>query len=138
MPKFSATSTGRLSSCDDRLQELFLNVIEFRDCIILEGSRSKATQDKYFREGRSKVQWPNSKHNTEPSCAVDVAPYFAESPHVRWNDSKSFYEFAGFVQGVAATMDPEIRLRWGGDWDSDLDFHDQTFMDLVHFELLET
>ena len=29
----------------------------------------------------------------------------------------------------------KINVRWGGDWDSDLDFNDQKFLDLVHFEL---
>jgi hypothetical protein len=28
-----------------------------------------------------------------------------------------------------------IGLRWGGDWDSDKDFSDQNFDDLVHWEL---
>jgi len=29
-----------------------------------------------------------------------------------------------------------IKLRWGGDWDRDLDFSDQRFYDLYHFELV--
>ena len=43
--------------------------------------------------------------------------------------------FAGYVQGVAEQLG--IKIRWGGDWDSDFDFKDQTFNDLVHFELRE-
>jgi peptidoglycan L-alanyl-D-glutamate endopeptidase CwlK len=27
------------------------------------------------------------------------------------------------------------RIRWGGDWDMDNDLSDNTFNDLVHFEL---
>ena len=74
---------------------------------------------------------PNySKHNQEPSLAVDVAPW-----PIDWNDSHRFYHFAGFVLGIAAALN--IRLRWGGDWDSDFDLRDQTFFDLPHFELEE-
>jgi len=67
--------------------------------------------------------------------ATDAAPWFQEEPNIRWYDTKSFYHFAGFVLGIAAVMG--IELRWGGDWDMDDDLHDQTFNDLVHFELKE-
>ena len=44
-----------------------------------------------------------------------------------------FYNFAGTVQGVAKMLN--IKIRWGGDWDSDNDLKDQTLYDLPHFEL---
>jgi peptidoglycan L-alanyl-D-glutamate endopeptidase CwlK len=31
----------------------------------------------------------------------------------------------------------EHHIRWGGDWDGDQDFRDQTFDDLAHFELIK-
>jgi hypothetical protein len=31
----------------------------------------------------------------------------------------------------------EVKLRWGGDWDSDKDTKDQNFNDLPHFELID-
>ena len=30
-----------------------------------------------------------------------------------------------------------IDLRWGGDWDRDTEVRDNTFDDLVHFEIVE-
>ena len=30
-----------------------------------------------------------------------------------------------------------VRLRWGGDWDSDLEVDDNDFDDLPHFELVD-
>ena len=36
---------------------------------------------------------------------------------------------------VAAGLD--IEIRWGGDWDGDNEFTDQSFDDLVHFETRE-
>ena len=130
MPKFSGKSISKLNSCDERLQRVFKEVIKHWDCTILEGIRTKETQDEYFRTGKSKLQFPNSKHNSSPSKAIDVAP----CPIV-WEDTSRFYAFAGFVIGIATSMG--ITLRWGGDWDSDRNFKDQTFNDLPHFEIKE-
>jgi hypothetical protein len=72
-----------------------------------------------------------SKHNTDPSLAFDVAPYpidFASRTKVL----ARFYYLAGLIISCAASLG--IKLRWGGDWDGDLDFEDQTFDDLGHFE----
>ena len=30
-----------------------------------------------------------------------------------------------------------IKIRWGGDWDSDNIMKDQTFNDLPHFEIID-
>jgi peptidoglycan L-alanyl-D-glutamate endopeptidase CwlK len=50
-----------------------------------------------------------------------------------WKDMKRFYYLAGIVKAVALAR--KVKIRWGGDWDGDHDFKDQTFNDLVHFEL---
>jgi peptidoglycan L-alanyl-D-glutamate endopeptidase CwlK len=107
---------------------LFYEVINDFDCIVLEGYRNEEAQNRYFEEGKSKLRYPHSKHNKQPSLAVDIAPY-----PVDWNDRERFYYFAGYVKATAAQMG--IPLRWGGDWDSDTFVHDQTFFDLPHFEL---
>ena len=135
MPKFSRRSQAKLDSCDERLQRVFNEVIKHRDCTILEGTRSEETQNEYYRTGKSKVQFPNSKHNASPSQAVDVVPYFPSKPHIRWTDIESFSYFAGFVIGIAAGMG--IKLRHGADWDMDGDTTDQSFMDWPHFELID-
>ena len=45
-----------------------------------------------------------------------------------------FYDFGGYVVGAAHRLG--VPIRWGGDWDQDHDvFDDQTFQDLVHFEI---
>lgn len=135
MPKFGLKSLQKLSTCDERLQRVFKEVIKHWDCTILEGHRDEETQNEYYRTGRSKLKYPAGKHNALPSKAVDAAPYFESAPHIRWNDTSSFYYFAGFVVGIAASMG--IKLRWGGDWDSDKDTKDQNFNDLPHFELVD-
>lgn len=129
MNEFSKQSWDRLETCHPDLQLLFQEVVKHYDCSILEGWRSEADQNNAVHEGKSKTPWPQSKHNTIPSSAVDVAPY-----PIQWNNLKRFYHFAGFVLGVAKEMN--IKIRWGGDWDSDMDLDDQDFNDLVHFELV--
>ncbi len=129
MPRFSYNSNEHLATACPQLQEIFRAVIEHYDCTIIQGHRTEIEQNEYFRTGRSKVEFPNSKHNHMPSTAVDVAPY-----PIDWNDKDRFYHFAGYVEGVAKMKG--YRTRWGGDWDRDHDFRDQTFMDLVHFEYL--
>lgn len=131
MPAFGEHSLTQLATADSRLQQVFNKVIEYWDCQVLEGKRSEAQQIINVANKTSKTL--DSKHVYplgEPSRAVDVAPY-----PVKWNDRERFYAFAGFVIGVAWTMG--IKLRWGGDWDSDREFHDQSFYDLPHFELVD-
>lgn len=72
-----------------------------------------------------------SKHNSQPSKAVDVSPY-----PINWNNKEGFYHFAGFVRATAQQMG--IKIRWGGDWNGNFDLKDQNFFDLPHFEILES
>ena len=130
MAKFGTLSEKHLRTCDPRLQILFRDVVQTYDCTILVGHRGQEDQDKAVREGNSKVSWPNGRHNSKPSMAVDVAPH-----PIDWKNAKRFYHFAGYVQGKASEMG--ITLRWGGDWDRDFDLDDQDFMDLVHFEVAD-
>lgn len=71
-----------------------------------------------------------SKHLSVPSMAVDVAPI--HNGKIDWNDSTKFYGLAKKILNKAKELN--ITLRFGGDWDMDGDFKDQTFNDLVHFE----
>lgn len=158
--KFSKTSFERLSTCDIRLVELFSEVVKHFDCSVLEGRRDKDTQEYYFKTGKSKLRWSNSKHNAlveDKSKAVDVVPYpvdwsyekeiinhltygykaghdFSRAMKVVHNIER-WFKFGGFVLGMAQKM--EIPLVWGGDWDGDHQMSDQRFDDLPHFELAD-
>lgn len=127
MPYFSASSTRRLLTCHSNLIDLFNEVVKYFDCTVICGHRDEEDQREAFEEGFSTKQWPNSKHNRQPSMAVDIAPY-----PIDWDDINRFYYFAGFVKGIARVLD--IKIRWGGDWDRDTEVDDQTFNDLPHFE----
>jgi len=129
MPSFGNTSTTRIETCHPLLQKLFQYVVKEYDCSVICGHRPENEQDAAFSSGNSTVEWPNSKHNSNPSEGIDVAPY-----PIDWEDMARFYHFAGYVQATADKLN--IKVRWGGDWDGDKQFKDQTFNDLVHWELL--
>ena len=128
MPKYSKRSKDRLATCDTRLQEIFNEVIKYVDCSVLEGHRSKERQNKLYDEGRTKVRYPDGRHNASPSQACDVTPY-----PVNWDDRERQTLFAGFVLGLARNM--VHKLRWGGDWDMDFKVMDNRFDDFPHFEI---
>ena len=130
MPKFGRRSKKRLKTCDEDLIFLFEEVVKYFDCSVIEGHRGKRLQNKYFKQGKSKLKFPDGNHNKKPSKAVDVVPY-----PIDWKDRERMTYFAGFVKGMAAVLG--IPIRWGGDWNSDTQVKDNNFDDLPHFELRE-
>lgn len=130
---FSARSKNNLKTCREELQRIFSRVDELGfECTVIEGHRSQEKQEEYFRAGKSRVHFPQGKHNKVPSDAVDVAPYVKGK--LSWDHRHCLY-FAGVVMAVAASLG--IKLRWGGNWDMDDEvITDQDFQDLVHFELV--
>lgn len=134
MPKFSERSSKNLAQCHQQLQLLFTTVIKHYDCSVICGRRTFEDQEKAVAEGKSTKRYPYSPHNAVPSYAADVVPWFSNPPHIRWEDKNKFYEFGGFVQGIATMLN--IHIRWGGNWDGDDELHDQSFFDLAHFEIV--
>ena len=137
MNNFSEISKQRLITCHRDLRTLFAHVIQEFDCTIVCGHRSREDQDRAFAEGKSKLKYPNSKHNKIPSEAVDAAPY--EKTHIDWSKSQMLF-FAGYVKGVAdrlyRTGVINHRIRLGADWNENNDIDDEIFLDAPHFELI--
>lgn len=130
MYTYSQNSIIQLSTCEPELQELFYKVLLYFDNTIIEGFRGEQKQREYFLTGKSKLNWPNGKHNKAPSFAVDAAPFL--NGKLSWNTYHCLY-FAGSVTAIAETMG--IKIRYGGDWDMDrVPITDQEWQDLVHFE----
>ena len=130
MPRFGLSSKKQLMTCHPKLQRIMNEVIKSFDISVIEGYRSNEEQEKAFRAGRSKLRAGQSKHNMQPSRAVDVVPY-----PVNWKQLSRFYFMGGYVQAVADELG--IKIRWGGDWNSNGIFSDQKFHDLPHFELAD-
>lgn len=132
MPSFGKSSKAKLQTVDPRLRSILENAIQIMDFTVLEGHRGEEAQEKAFREGRSKARFGQSKHNSHPSQAVDIAPY-----PIDWEDVESFVLLAGVIKAVAFGMGLDDQIRWGGDWDSDNRMQDERFRDYPHFEIKE-
>ena len=127
MPSYSSTSKEKLLSCHQDLQTIFNYVIKYLDNTIVCGERNEHDQNKAFDKGFSKVKYPNSKHNSTPSMAVDAVPY-----PIDWSDTNRMKYFAGYVMGIAKMLKRygtiEHDLISGLDWDNDTELKDTTFM----------
>lgn len=143
MHAYSQRSKARINQCHPDLVLIFATALQGWDHTVLTGHRSKEEQTKKYLNGQSKVQWPNSKHNVTPSMAADVSPWPIPK---KWgegnrNEYEKFRYFAFYVIGIADALLQagaiSHSIRWGGDWDRDKDVNDQSFDDLVHFELVE-
>ena len=143
MPRFGRKSREQLETCHPDLQTLFNAVIQVVDCSVVCGYRNKEDQDKAVASGNSKAQYPNGKHNTNPSIAVDVYPY-----PIDFEDMSRYYWFAGWVLAKAEILrnvgETVYKVRWGGNWDGlnngkiDFSYNRQKRVldDKPHFELV--
>jgi len=131
MPKYSVKSSNILRRAVPELQLVCNELVLYFDNTVLCSYRDKAGQDAAVASGASKTPWPTSKHNVMPSRAVDLRPYFAKEPHLRW-EKEAFVYMAGHIIMIAHYRG--IKLRWGGDWNLDNDPADG--WDWGHFEVL--
>lgn len=131
---FGRRSEAELATLDADLRRVLRHALErgVIDFGVIEGHREQWAQDEAFRTGKSKLRWPNGRHNAKPSEAADLAPWIRGS--IPWDDPRPWYLLAGVILSAAAELG--VDLRWGGDWDGDTDLADQSFNDLGHFERL--
>ena len=135
MAYFGQVSLKRRATLDPQLQEIVDKAIEFFDFNIVCGYRNKEDQNKEFAEGMSNKQWPNSKHNTLPSKAVDVAPMILGTNKIDWENYDRFIYLLCYMIGIAHTKG--IKVRWGGDWNMNSLMDDQKLHDFPHLEIVE-
>ena len=126
MPHFSRVSLARLGTCDLRLQRVAFEVIKRVDFSVVCGHRDEADQEAAYVGGFSKVRWPYSRHNDQPSEALDFWPYPRPTPG-EVVEARRFAYVAGLFVGVAHEMG--IELQWGGViWLP-------RFLDMLHIQL---
>lgn len=126
MPSFGRQSSYHLYTLHPLLRSILEEAIQVYDFSVICGHREKAEQDLAFSSGNSHARWPMSNHNSWPSLAVDVAPYYKERPHIRWLEYDEFYYLAGLIMGIARSKG--ISIRWGGRFKS--------IFDPGHFEVI--
>lgn len=112
--KFGTNSLMRLENCDTRLQKIAQLAISRSpvDFAITCGHRGQEEQDRAFREGKSRLKWPQGKHNKLPSQAFDFVPFTDGKPD--WTDLVLFGIVAREIKKAAKELSVEI--TWGGDW----------------------
>ncbi len=133
--QFGRASKSRLMPVCHDLQLIAQETLAvgIMDFSIIEGHRDGARQNRYFDLGKSRVKFPDGKHNKMPAEAIDAVP---------WINGKLSYNklhccvLAGIILTCAKKLD--VKLRWGGNWDMDSEpITDQDFLDLVHFEIIK-
>jgi len=135
--RFGKRSSATLPEVHPDLQRVLSRALSYgvTDFSIICGARTEAEQAELVRSGMSQTM--KSKHLTQPdgySHAVDILPYPAHVNGVNvWQDKQRFCVLAGLM--LAAASEEGVSLRWGGDWDSDGNNADSSFLDLPHFEL---
>ena len=124
MPKFGKRSKKRLKGVDSKLVNVLNELIKIMDVTIIEGLRTAKRQEELLAKGATKVKY--SRHMS--GKAVDLAPY-----PIDWEDRERFHYMGGMIRGIGQQLG--LKIRWGGDWDSDGEIKDNNFDDLVHVEL---
>jgi peptidoglycan L-alanyl-D-glutamate endopeptidase CwlK len=118
--QFGKTSQARLEKTPPRSQLVFRAALAqgLMDISIIQGVRTREEQDRFYEQGRSKVQWPDGKHNIkdpgEKAKAVDAGPYI--NGKITYDHRHCCY-LSGLVQGIGRSLGGKI--RWGGNWDQD-------------------
>lgn len=122
----NSASLDRLRQCDPRLQELIRRVDEIYPIHVICGHRNKEDQDKAFLDKKSKLKFPDSKHNKTPSLAVDIVPDpDRSSKTISWVDITAFEIMCLAVEAIAEEQDIKIKLG-----------RDFSFKDWPHIELI--
>lgn len=128
--KYSKASLAKFEGLHPDLVRVLNHVAEIcppeLDFKILNGIRTIEEQKEFVKEGKSKTM--DSRHLR--GMAVDVC---------RLKDGKATWDIPEYAKLAEvfkqASRDLRVPIIWGGDWDNDGDYKDETFIDADHFEL---
>ena len=124
MNNFGSTSLQRLRTCHPDLILIAYELSKEIDIAVLDGARTKEKQNEAFKNGKSKLQYPKSKHNIgkeagrEFSDAIDLAPF-----PIDWNNIARFEDMCKRIEAIAKRLNIKIRLG-----------RDFSFKDYPHIE----
>lgn len=151
MASFSKASRANMEGLHPFLITLLHYAIGEMDFSVRSGVRTEAEQAALYAQGRTtpgrvvtnadgtdKRSAHQIDERTGYGHAVDLYPYpwnGEESKKQLWRFVALAHYLKGLWQVICSEADLRAELVWGGDWDSDFDFEDQSFDDLPHFEL---
>jgi len=151
MPKFGTRSKKKLEGVHPHLVHVAELVVGIFDISVVQGVRTEQQQQELYAIGRTKevdsdpvtnIDGINRKSNHQVKndgygYAIDCYPYPIDLNNKELSRAR-FYVMWGLFLAVSSVVlkGTGYRLRWGGDWDSDLEFKDQKFHDLPHIELV--
>ena len=144
MPNFSRRSRAIVDTCHNDIIAVCNELILITDFTVLHGHRKPEEQFELFKRGRfyKEGEWvlsnktlvvthydgykKLSKHNGDPSDAIDITPY-----PINWKNLKRIH----FLAGSFLTMAYRLRIQniitssfsWGGHWNK--------FKDYPHFQI---
>jgi peptidoglycan L-alanyl-D-glutamate endopeptidase CwlK len=132
MPVFGPESRRQLATCHPDLVRVLEAAIADFDFTVIEGHRGEEAQNAAYAKGTSKLPWPLGNHNAMPSNAADLAPW-----PVDWTEKERPHLRFAFLMGVvyAHAQRLGVRVRFGMDWNRNLDMRDESFLDFGHVEL---
>jgi peptidoglycan L-alanyl-D-glutamate endopeptidase CwlK len=125
--RWGVSSKKNLEQAHTILQALADKALEKskQDLKVICGYRNEADQNKAFAEGKSKLKWPKSAHNSHPSMAIDVVPLPLD-----WNNIDAFEEMVQCFEDAWYELDEDLTKGWALRCGADFSFHDYP-----HFEL---
>lgn len=135
------------------------SAIEITDITLITGARHEPEQNEKFASGASQVRFPEGAHNPlkpdDPVFAFDAMPYTKGYPGgIDWRTGKELFKALdkGHYTDVHEILENIRRIRYtigiiigvfyahgiplinGGNWDGDVKFNDQRFIDLPHYQ----
>lgn len=134
MNAWGARSQRERATSDARLNEVGDIVLQIKDHSVIKGHRNQVDQHAAFTSDpqRSKLDWPDGKHNELPSKAQDVRTY--PWPEKESDQREEQLYLLGLYKGVAEVLG--YRFRTGADWDRDgVIANDGGFEDFFHVEV---
>ena len=136
MNKFGRKSNERLDTVNPIMQQIFRKAI-VRSPIDFGipqygGKRYATEQRELFNAGKSKCDGVRILSNHQTGNAVDI--YAFVNGQATW-DARYILVITGVILATASEMG--YTLRWGGDFDGDLNWDEGDSWDKVHFELVE-
>ena len=122
----NTTSLNKLKTAHPDLVKLAMAVDAVYPIQVICGERKEADQNQAFKDKTSKLKYPNSAHNKNPSHAIDCVPDPDRNPKtISWVDLKEFEIMCLTFESYAEQFGIKIRLG-----------RDFKFKDFPHIELM--